>query len=131
YNKLMIIPTETKGSNMVTADDTSIMLNKMVQGKISSYDACKKMINIMKKQQIHYVTKKFPEENDKYIGTSPKWSFASKTGNVTGTKHDIGILYVNEKLMNVNVLSSNCDKEIAFKTLSDIGEEIFQYLTYK
>ena len=129
YNKLMIVPADLEGSNKITANDMSIMLNQMLLGKISSYYACEKMIDMMKKQQIHYLTKNLPNHSSEYIGTERKWQFASKTGNVTGTKHDMGILYVNGKIMTVTVLSSQCDKEVALETLSNIGRYIFQYLS--
>ncbi len=129
YNKLMTIPVKTEGRNMITANDVSILLERFAKGKFSSHYACEQMITIMKRQQIHYLTACFPENGSEIIGTRPFWMFASKTGSVTETYHDTGILYVGSRTVTITVLSEQCNKNRALHTLSKVGKEIFNYVT--
>ena len=129
YNKLMIVPTVLEGYNQISAIDIAILLKMIVSGKFSSVYACEQMVEVMKKQQIHYITEGLPEPSSAMIGGLPKWEFASKTGNVTGVRHDVGIFYVGERAMVVTILSSECEKNLALQTLNEIGVLLYQYMT--
>ncbi len=128
YNRLMIIPAERESSNLVTAEDVAKLLKAFVLGHFISYDSCKRMIKIMKQQQIHYLTAYFPDPDTDVIGSAPSWSFASKTGNVTGVYHDTGILYVGKRACIVSVLSEQVKQEAAMQTYHQLGKMLHQYM---
>lgn len=129
FNKLMTVPVKAEGRNQVTARDVSTFLKRTVKGQFSSYYACEKMIDIMKRQQIHYLSDGFPENNLKHIGVQPDWVFASKTGHVADSYHDAGILYLGNRTVTIAVFSENCDKNTALFALSRIGKEIYTYVS--
>src|SRR5690625_7226610 len=52
YNKLMTVPVNAEGRNIIICADVSLVLKKMVTGKIVSLQVCEQMVSIMKKQQI-------------------------------------------------------------------------------
>lgn len=129
YNKLMTVPVKTKGRNMITAVDMGIMLKKLTSGLIISHYACEQMIDIMKKQQFRdCLPDKFPDNDSDIIGTTLEWEFANKTGWVTRIRHDIGVLYVGGRTMNIVVLSKDVEDRVAKETIALIGECIFNYL---
>ncbi|PKR85643.1 serine hydrolase [Heyndrickxia camelliae] len=129
YNKLMTVPVKTKGRNKITAGDMAILLHKLTSGSIISQYACEQMIDIMKKQQFRdCLPEQFPEMESDIIGTKSEWEFANKTGWVTGIHHDIGVLYVGNRTMNIVVLSKDVENRLAKQTMAQIGKCIFNYL---
>ncbi|MGV3465020.1 MAG: serine hydrolase [Heyndrickxia sp.] len=129
YNKLMTVPVKTAGRNKITAGDMAILLHKLTSGSIISYYACEQMIDIMKKQQFRdCLPERFPEVESEIIGTSSEWEFANKTGWVTGIRHDIGVLYVGNRTMNIVALSKDIEDRVAKRTMAQIGKNIFDYL---
>lgn len=128
YNKLMTVPVELTGYNMITAGDIAHFLRQVASGEIVSYDACERMIAIMKKQQIHYVTENFPNQADTIIGRQANWEIASKTGSVTRVRHDVGILYVGKRALAFTILASECPEDVALQTIAMIGEQMYTYL---
>lgn len=129
YNKLNTVPVKTNGRNMITARDMAVLLKKLTSGMIISQYACEQMIDIMKKQQFRdCLPYKFPETESNIIGTKQEWEFANKTGWVTGIRHDIGVLYVGRRTMNIVVLSKDVEDKLAKQTMAQIGECIFNYL---
>lgn len=129
YNKLMTVPVELSGYNMITAADIAHFLRQLSSGKIVSYDACERMIAIMKNQQIHYVTEKFPNQADSaIIGAQPIWEIASKTGSVRRVRHDVGMLYLGKRALAFTILASECPEDVALQTIATIGEQMYTYL---
>ena len=128
YNKLMIVPVDRESSNTVTAKDVNELLKQLVYGDFSSFDACRRMIKIMKQQQLHYLTELFPDPEGDVIGTAPAWEFASKTGNVTGVYHDVGIMYVWDRTCLISVLSEQTEHEQAMQVYKEIGSSILDYM---
>ncbi|MEI3604124.1 serine hydrolase [Pseudogracilibacillus sp. SE30717A] len=128
YNKLMTVPVKIEGRNIITAHDVSLFLKKIATGILSSYYACEQMINIMKRQQLHYLTSTLPKNEEPFIGVQPEWVFASKTGSVTGVKHDVGILYMGERVVTVTILSEECHQDSALRVLNEIGKELYLYM---
>lgn len=131
YNKLMTVPAKVEGVNQLTAADVASLLDQIVSGKFSSVYACEQMIAIMKKQQIHYITAGLPDPDAAMIGEQPAWEFASKTGNVTGVWHDVGILYGPERTLRLTILSTGCTKDSALATYEKIGLVLYDYVAQK
>ena len=129
YNKLMTVPVQREGNNIVTAKEMAFLLQQIINGKIVSTYACEKMIHIMKNQQIQdSLPGKLPDGNSSIIGTRPIWELAHKTGNVTKVRHDVGVFYVGSKTLIVAVLSKGIDDYQSKAIFHDIGLKIFEYL---
>ena len=129
YNKLMTVPVNVKGRNMITSSDISGLLKKFTQGQYTSLHACEQMIDIMKKQQLRNgFPALLPKMESEIVGVSPEWEIASKSGSVTGIQHDAGIFYVGNRTMILTVLSRDCDSLIAQATLAEIGNEVYHYM---
>jgi beta-lactamase class A len=129
YNKLMTVPVKTKGRNIITASDIATLLKKLTMGSIVSYYACEQMIDILKRQQFRdCLPDRFPEPSSDIIGANVEWELANKTGWVTGIRHDIGVLYIGQRTMNVVVLSKDVDDREAKQVIAQIGEYIYRYL---
>ena len=129
YTKLMTVPVERPGRNMITANDVTGLLKMFANGQFVSLYACEQMIDIMKKQQFRdCLPSLLPDEDSDIVGVKPSFEFANKTGWVTAIRHDAGILYVGSRAMAITVLSKDCDDAIARATMGKIGKEIFDYL---
>lgn len=129
YNKVMTVPVNLIGRNMITASDVSGLLKRFANGQSTSLHACEKMIAIMKKQQLRNgFAAHLPKMDSDIVGVSPKWEIASKSGSVPGIQHDSGIFYVGSRTMIVTVLSKDCDSLIAQAALAKMGKAIYGYL---
>ncbi|WP_047981146.1 serine hydrolase [Ornithinibacillus contaminans] len=129
YHKMMTVPVDREGINEITAREMTVMLKKLVTGKIISAYACEQMITIMKKQQIRTTLPgKIPTNSSQLIGALPEWEIANKTGSVSGIRHDIGIFYVGKRTLVAAVLSKDVDDIRAVDALGEIGLEIWQHL---
>lgn len=130
YNKLMTIPVEREGNNEITAADMMNMLDLIVNGKVISYDACERMLAIMKKQQItDCLPARLPVQSDAIIGERPHWEFAHKTGSITNVLHDVGILYMESHTILLTVLSKDIDQRKSKRVMAEIGSMIYDAYT--
>ncbi|WP_010099268.1 serine hydrolase [Ornithinibacillus scapharcae] len=128
-HRLMTLEVDREGQNEINAYEMTEMLVKLASGKIISAHASEQMITIMKKQQIrNALPSNIPTQNDKFIGMIKKWEFANKTGNIPGISHDIGMLYVGNRIFIASVLSKGVEDIEAPKIIGNIGLEIYQYL---
>ncbi|MEJ8547499.1 serine hydrolase [Brevibacillus borstelensis] len=126
YNKLMIVPAELEGYNEVTAADLGSHLRHLATGNIVSYNSCLHMINIMKKQQHRdRIPYHLPDPDGEVIGMLPKWELANKTGTVTRTSHDIGVLYIGNHTVTICLLSKNIDTVPANRVMAQIGRMVY------
>lgn len=129
YTKLMTVPVERPGRNMITANDVTGLLKTFAAGGFVSLYACEQMIDIMKKQQFRdCLPSLLPDEDSDIVGVKPTWEFANKTGWVTAIRHDAGILYVGARAMAITVLSQDCDDVTARATMGKIGKAVYDYL---
>ncbi|ASN04584.1 serine hydrolase [Virgibacillus necropolis] len=129
YNKLMVVPANLEGRNLVTAADMTSMLKQMVMGEVVSMHACEQMIDMLKKQQLqNCLPARLPEQDSEIIGTPNEWELAHKTGSISRVCHDIGILYVGNRTMVVSILSKGVEDRTSPKVIADIGWEIYHYL---
>lgn len=129
YNKLMVVPANLEGVNQVTALDMTSMLKQMATGKVVSMDACEKMIDMMKKQQLqNCLPHRLPEQDTEVVGVLNDWELAHKTGSIQEVCHDIGIFYVGNRTMVVSILSRGLEDNKSPLVIADIGWEIYRYL---
>lgn len=95
HHKLQIIPAVQTGSrNTVTAREMAAFLKRMALGQVVSWNACRKMIEIMKWQKVNNGLPSLLPVLDRPVGAVPAWELAHKTGYVTGIDHDVGLLYL-------------------------------------
>lgn len=95
YNKLMVIPAELEGRNTITAADVVALYRAMARGEIVSWDACRRMVETLKKQQFtHGIGGLLPEASDEPVGALPPCEIATKSGWVTGIVHDTGFVFL-------------------------------------
>lgn len=128
YNKLMIVPAELEGSNMITAQDMAIFLKALAKGQMTSLYACDHMVQIMKKQQIHYMTSTLPSASSPFVGGQAAWEWAGKTGSVTRVRHDVGLFYGHGKTYLVVILASECDHVVSLPVIAKIGELVYDQM---
>lgn len=129
YNKLMTVPVEREGANMITAADMNEMMKVIANGDYTSAYACEHMIKIMKKQQhTSRLPARLPRQTSPVVGAQIDWSMAHKTGSVSGVVHDVGILYVEDQNILVTVLSKNVDDYFAEQTIANMGLDLYNYV---
>ncbi|MUK89666.1 serine hydrolase [Ornithinibacillus sp. L9] len=129
HHKLMTVPVEKEGSNCITAFEMTSLLKKIVTGKVVSFHACEKMIEVLMRQQItNGLPAKLPTPNPAIIGDAKSWMFAHKTGNVHQTRHEIGIFYIGKRKMIVSVLAKGIDDRILQEAFTEIGLLIYYSL---
>ena len=92
--------------------------------------ASKQLIDIMIRQQIRdCLGGKLPyQELDNDVSKSQVWKLANKTGWIPGTRHDVGIFYLNNKCFLASILSKDVDDLESKEVLADIGKYIFTYM---
>ncbi|MFF2754574.1 serine hydrolase [Psychrobacillus sp. NPDC058041] len=129
YNKLMMNNPNPKGFNQITPNDISKLLKQMTTGELVSAEASDQMIGIMKKQQIKdCLPEKLPSPYSNFNNGMTAWELAHKTGWIPGTRHDVGIFYVGQRKLIATVLSKDVDDLLSKRILTEIGEEIYNYL---
>ncbi|QSO47135.1 serine hydrolase [Alicyclobacillus mengziensis] len=127
HNKLQIIPAHPNPQrNVITAREMTTYLAKMARGQLVSYQACRKMIGIMKWQIFNDGIPSLIPATDELIGAVPKWEFAHKTGWVTGIAHDVGILYLQGHSFVVSACAKDfTDKASIHKSMGQLGRALY------
>jgi len=120
YNKLMVIPAKVEGYNMLTAREMTHLLKLMGDGKIASWHACNEMIKIMKQQKFRDNLPSLLPIPQGPVGALLPWEVANKTGWITGSEHDIGLLYFPGHTFAVSVLGKDFESRAEAKRV--IGE---------
>lgn len=130
HHKLMMNNTANpNGRNQITAADIAKLLNRMATGELVSADACEQMIGIMKKQQkTDCLPEKLPSPYSNFNNGMTAWELAHKGGWIPGIRHDAGIFFVGKRRLIATVLSKDVDDLLSKQILSEIGEEIYNYL---
>jgi beta-lactamase class A len=106
-SKTSVDPARTKqfGLGSTTANEMVTLLEMLEQGKLVSPEACKEMLDTMKKCDDGDKLKRF---------LPPKTVVAHKTGSVSDAKTDAGIIYTPGGPVAICVLTSgNADKRYA------------------
>ncbi|UFJ41828.1 class A beta-lactamase-related serine hydrolase [Brevibacillus humidisoli] len=126
--KLMIYPAAIDEPNTITAHDISRLLAHLAKGTYLSRHACLQMMEIMKRQQFRNGLPAYlPVEAEPFVGRSPLWQLANKTGWDTGRQHDVGIFFIGGRTISVTALSRDLDPPVALDTLARIGQAVYRY----
>ncbi|GIO15205.1 hypothetical protein J19TS2_47600 [Cohnella xylanilytica] len=111
------------GRNIVTSADTAALLKRLAEGSYLTRHACKRMIDILKKQQIRNgLPHELPAPDEGPVGRLPDWELAHKTGWVSGIQHDAGILYARGRSLVVTVLTRDAGEGRPARALAGIAE---------
>lgn len=111
-------------SNTTNARDLAIIFEKMATGKAVSMEASQAMIGVLLDQRF----------NDIIPARLPKdVKVAHKTGDITGVRHDGGIVFLPDGRKYVLVLlSKNLEKtDAGIAAMAEVSEMIYGYVTKK
>ncbi len=108
-------------NNTVTAHDLALVYEKLARKQIVSKQACDEMIQILKEQKFNDI---IPARLPKNV------QIAHKTGEITGVRHDSGIVYLPDGQSYVLVLlSKNLEKpEDGVAAMAKVSELIYQFV---
>lgn len=108
-------------NNTTTAKDLLLVYESLATNRILDKDACDQMIEILSKQ-------KFNDLIPKYLPKHIK--IAHKTGSISKTEHDSGIVFLdNGKKYVLVILSTNLDNiEEGKELIARISKLIFDYM---
>lgn len=108
-------------NNVTTAYDLMLIFQQMAEGKLVSQQACQAMIDILLDQQFNEIIPARLPENVKV---------AHKTGEITGVRHDSGIVLLPDGRRYVLVLLSKkiTDEPAAVNAMATVSGMIYQYV---
>lgn len=131
--KLQIVPANRQGYNHLTARDMTRLFTLMANSQVVSWRACDLMIDILKRQQLNNLLPAYlPLEVDEPVGALPIVQMAHKTGEITGVRHDSGIIYHRNGAFAITVLSKDLlDEKAGERALAEIGKAAYEYFLHK
>jgi beta-lactamase class A len=93
---LQVIPADAEGTNTVTAGEYATLFERLAEGRIVSWEACRRMVATLKRQQLNDALPALLPDPlaGRPLGAIPAWEMAHKTGGIPGYQHDGGILYL-------------------------------------
>jgi beta-lactamase class A len=112
FNKLQVVPVERRGLNVTTAGDMTRLLVKIARGEAVSYDACRRMVEILKRQsEVQRLGGRLPiEPAGEVVGAPPPVVLAAKSGSVSGLCHDVGLILRPSGSYAVSILLRGVDR---------------------
>jgi beta-lactamase class A len=126
FNKLSVIPAKIESCNKITPRDMTHLLKLIAEGKVVSWRACNEMVKIMKQQKYNEGLPSLLPKQDGLVGVLPLWECAHKTGWVTGTEHDMGLLYFPGNTFAVSVFGKDiADRKDAHQLMGRIGRLLY------
>lgn len=130
YNKLMVVPVEREGVNIMSPNDTTALFAAIASGKVVSLRACEEMVKILKQQQYNdQLSKYLPCEPDRHVGSLPDVVVAHKTGWVNGTRNDAGIFYLPGQEYVLSIFSKGIkDDAAALEAEAQVGRLVYEYV---
>lgn len=108
HRGLQIIPAGVSQFNTVTAAELADLLLLIAQGRAVSWEACRRMVASLKRQQINDALPALLPDADGAVGALSRWELAHKTGGIPGYQHDVGLLYLPGQTIALNVLTHGC-----------------------
>jgi beta-lactamase class A len=108
-------------NNSTTAYDLMLIFKKLAQGEFVSKTACEEMIRILMDQRFNEMIPAGLPEGTKV---------AHKTGNITGVRHDSGIVFLPDGRKYVLVLLSKGleDENAGMQTMASVSRMIYEYM---
>ncbi len=130
-NKLQVVPTERKGANMTSAGDLTHLLVQIAQSRVVSYDACRRMVDILLRQTAtNGIAGELPTESpDPTLGALPPVKVASKSGMIQGMNHDIGLVLRAQHSYAVSILLRDVPSpSVGVPTIARISRRIYDHV---
>lgn len=113
-NKFQVIPVVRTGNNVTTARDMTVLLTRIVRGEAVSWDACRRMLGLLKRQQFNEgLPSRLPVAGEGPVGSIPLWEVAHKTGMLSDAFHDAGLVYLPGRGFAITVLTSGSSNRAA------------------
>lgn len=109
-------------NNTTTARDLMVIFEKMANGQTVNAEASKAMVDVLLHQHFNdIIPARLPGDV----------KVAHKTGDITGVRHDSGIVFLPDGRKYVIVLlSKNLEKpETGISAMADVSEMIYQFMT--
>ncbi len=126
---LMIVPEGAVGTNRVTAADIAGLLARLARGEVVSWDASRRMIDILKRQQFRDgIPALLPEPAaERPLGSLPPWEVANKPGAIDGYQHDVGLVYLPGQCFALAVLTSGLAAAAAKATIAQVARAAYDH----
>jgi beta-lactamase class A len=105
---------------ITTAYDTALFLETLYKGRLIDEDASKKMMELLKDQQLN-------EKLPKYL--PKKTIIAHKTGELDQFSHDAGIVFTDHGDYIIVVLTETTNPQQANEVIARLSENIYQYVS--
>lgn len=131
YNKLQIVPTERKGANSATAEDMTALLVKMARSEVVSYDACRRMIDILLRQTATAgIAGQLPTEpEESVIGALPPLRVASKSGMIQGINHDVGLVLRPHDSYAISIFVRDVPRpEVGVSLIARVSRRVYDHV---
>lgn len=108
-------------NNVVTALDLALIYERLARGQIVSKESSSAMVQILKEQKFNSI---IPALLPKEV------QVAHKTGEITGVRHDSGIVYLpNGEIYVLVLLSKNLENQKAGEeTMAKVSEIVYQFV---
>ena len=100
-----------------TGGDTAMFFEKLYKGEIVDQEYSKKMIDILKQQTL----------NDRIPKYLPSIEVAHKTGELSESKHDGGIVYTEKGDYIIVVLSESNDPPLSSENIANFSKGVYDY----
>lgn len=105
--------------NQITAKQTGILLQRMYEGTLVDEESSRKMLSIMKNQQLNG---KIPF----YLNAlDPEPEIAHKTGEDSGITHDVGIVYAKQPFV-VCFCGNETDTPAYERVMAELSLELYK-----
>lgn len=120
--KKFMIPSPDPGIfNVTTPCDTMSILEKLYKGEILSGDLTSEAIEILSRQQYR---EKIP------LLLPPDMKIAHKTGEVSGVRHDAGIVFLEDNPYVICLFTKDVGNELAAdRIIAEVSEIVFTYFS--
>lgn len=123
---LMVVPAGAGTTNTVTADDMAVLLERLALGRVVSWDASRRMIELLKRQRVRDgLPARLPQREEPPLGSLPLWEVANKTGGIRGFQHDAGLLFLPGRCFALAVLTQGLAAPAAKSTIARIARAVY------
>lgn len=129
FNKLQVVPVDRRGSNVTTAADMTLLLRRIGRGEAVSYDASRRMVDILLRQTLNGgLGLRLPVEGvEGVLGAPPPVRVASKSGSITGHRHDVGLVLMPAGSYAISVFLRDVrDTEQGTDLIGRISRRVFE-----
>lgn len=131
HNPLMVVPLERTADNRTSARDMLSLLVALAHGRLVSDWACRRMWHTLERQRDRSRMSRFLPVPDAPVIGRPSWPVVgSKSGNVRGLCHDVGIVHAESVSYAVAIFTQGIpDDQRAAEFVGRLSERLYSLLT--